>query len=286
MNYKETLPDDIFSHHIESYWELVAFQNGRSEPLDILLPTCTFNIIIIDQACQIKTHASLDWTQLSPGAFFFGQRNSCIRIKSEFPLTLSGVRFKPFAFANIISTPLYHLNDTFTQLENIKSINTSTKILIDSIIENTNDHLKFQLINELMYSLFKASLSIDEKLRAQLNYIMDRKGVLKVRELFDEFNVSKATLRNHFRKKVGLTPKKVAQIWRMNYLLQMKEENPGENLTSLAIEAGFFDQAHFIKDFKQLFDAPPRKFFIQNESLLKVAHLNISNRFTNKYDPR
>jgi len=286
MQYTEFLPDDIFSHHIESYWQMSIPPGNDNEPVELLLPTCTFNIIITDQPCFIRTKMNSTWICFQPGAAFFGQLSSCIHIKSEKPLSLSGIRFKPFAFANIIEFPIFKLNDDFIPINKLFTINKSTSSLIQKITKSTSSNIKVKLINKLMYTLLKKSFSIDETLRAQLNYIMDRKGSVKISELFEEFSISKVTLRKHFINKVGLTPKKVSQIWRMNYLLQLKEERPNENLTTHCLNAGFYDQAHFIKDFKLLFGLPPRKFFSKNTHLIKVANQNISKRFTNQYDPR
>lgn len=286
MQYSETLPDVIFSRHIESYWEMNALAGTEKEPLELLLPTCTFNIIFTNQPCFVKTQINTSWVPFQPGAAFLGQRNRCIYIKSKQPLLISGIRFKPFAFANIINTPIFTLNDKFIPLDHLFGINKSTSALIQQITRTYDSAAKMQLIDALMSILFKDALSIDELLRAQLNYIMDRRGLARVSELFEEFKVSKVTLRKHFINKVGLTPKKVSQIWRMNYMLQLKEEFPEDNLTTLCLNAGFYDQSHFIRDFKQLFGIPPRKFFSQNPYLIKMAHQNISRRFTNQYDPR
>lgn len=286
MQYTEVLPDDLFSHHIESYWQMPVCTTEQAAPLKLLLPTCTFNIIFIDRPCLISTGLDSKWLPLRPGAVFFGQRSRYIHLKSRHALHLCGVRFKPFAFATIIKMPIAQLNDGFFPLEDLFSIDRSTATLIQQIIKTENTPLKVQWLDDLMAVLFRNTWSVDETLRAQLNYIMWRRGCVKVRELLEKFKVSKVTLRKHFLNKVGFTPKKVAQIWRMNYLLQMKEEFPDESLTGLCLDAGFYDQAHFIKDFKAQFGVAPRQFFTQNSPLVKMAHQSISKRFTHQYDPR
>ena len=287
MLYTEVLPDDAFTRHVESYWHVSSCMGTEESPIELLLPTCTFNIIVTDQPCFVKLTTDSKWVRLRPGAVFFGQRSCSIRIKSKRQLNICGIRFKPFAFANIINTPVFQFNDSFISLNKIFPVNKVTTSLIQKLLETKQIDNKTRLLDELMCDLFKqSSFSIDEQLRAQLNYILDRKGVVKIKDIFEEFNISKVTLHKNFINKVGLTPKKVSQIWRMNHLLQMKEEFPEENLTTLCLDAGFYDQAHFIKDFKLLFGIAPRKYFNQNINLLKVAHLNISRRFTNQYDPK
>ncbi len=286
MEYLEILPEEIFSHHVESYWQLSIAPCSNDTPIELLLPTCTFNIILTNQPCAVKTMKSASWTPLQPGGVFLGQTNSSIYIKSEKPLKVSGIRFKPHAFANIIRMPVFLLNNELTKLDKLFEIDKLSSSLIRKIIKSKKSVVIFSLLNDLMYALFKNSLPVDEVIRAQINYILDRRGAVKIGELLEKFKVSKVTLRKHFINKVGLTPKKVSQIWRMNHMLLMKEEFPENNLTTLCLNAGFYDQAHFIKDFRLLFGLAPRKFFRQNDELIKVTHQSISKRFTNQYDPR
>jgi AraC-like DNA-binding protein len=285
MQYHEILPDNSFSNHTECYWHLSAFENV-DDPVKLLMPTCTFNIIFLDQPCFIKSIKDKQWISLAAGPYFVGQRNFCVQIKSKKPLMIYGLRFKPFAFAEWFDTAVFKLNDIFTPLKDLFPINKTTTQLIEQILLPNKFELKSQLLDELLATLFKKNLSIDEKLRAQLNYILDRRGLAKISDLFGEFKTSKVTLHKHFINKVGLSPKKVAQIWRMNYFLQLKEEAPNENFTSMCLDAGFYDQSHFIKEFKLLFGSPPRKFFLQNVPLIKLEHYNIARRFGNQYDPR
>lgn len=286
MEYAEYLPDEAFSHHIESYWQMSNIADISTIPAELLIPTCTFNIIFTEHPCLIRTKMNSNWVPFNPGAAFFGQRNKSIDIQSAKPLKLWGVRFKPFAFANLLNTPIFKLNDSFYPLDKLFEITPSMSVLIHQIIHTGIAQKKVLLLDDLMEALLRKSLAVDEVLRAQLNYIMDRRGAVKIYELFKEFSTNKVTLRKHFIDKVGLTPKRVSQIWRMNYVLKMKEDAPKEKLTTLCLNAGFYDQAHFIKDFKLLFDLPPLKFFSQNKILIQVAHRNISKRFTNQYDPR
>lgn len=286
MHYTENLPDDLLSHHIESYWELSTRSLHYDSPLELLLPTCTFNIVFVDRPCKVWSQNDAAWKDLSPAAYFLGQRNTSIHIKSKYPIKLFGSRFKPFAFTNKIDIPIFKLNDQLLPLEEVFSLSDKSHQLTSEILHQEDADIKHQLTNELMYGLFKKSMSLDERLRAQLNFIMDRRGCVKINDLVDIFKVSKVTLRKHFVNKVGLTPKRVSQIWRMNHLLQMREDQPEENLTALCLDAGFYDQAHFIKEFKQVFKETPKRFFIENSRLVRSEHQHISKRFSNQYDPR
>ena len=110
MKYSENYPDSIFSHHVESYWQIQSTLNHSVKPLKLLLPTCTFNIIFIHSPCYIKNQKNSSWSLLPPGASFIGQASNCLYIKSYYPISLIGIRFKPFAFANIIKVIAHGLH--------------------------------------------------------------------------------------------------------------------------------------------------------------------------------
>ncbi|MFK7771270.1 MAG: DUF6597 domain-containing transcriptional factor [Saprospiraceae bacterium] len=286
MVYNEIQPPIHFSKHVECYWEMLFMPGELDEFIELLMPTCTFNIIFTNQSLYLKTSLNCPRIPIPTGATFIGQRSSCISFFSKKPVRIFGIRFKPFAFANIIKTPIYLLNDQFLALDKLFDLNITCKKYIQQIATFPDIETKTHLVNNLLLILFDDSFLIDQPLRAQLNFILDRKGMMKVNELFSEFGISKVTLRKHFINKVGLPPKKISRIWRMNYFLQLKEKMPNENLTSICLMAGFYDQAHFIKEFKSLLGSPPREFFQQKPQLLKISMESISRRFTNQYDPR
>ncbi len=251
----------------------------------MFLPTCTFNIVFIDAPCSVRCNLQTKWMPLKPGAYFIGQTNTLLHFKSKNAINITGVRFKPFAFANIIKNPLIHFNDSMIALEKIFALDKIAQVLIQRIATESKAIIQEQLINEFTEILLSKTMSVDEILRAQLNFIMYKHGSIRYSELFEEFNVSKVTLHKHFINKVGLSPKKVSQIWRMNRILQLKKEFPDINLTTIGLEAGFYDQAHFIKDFKTIFKTTPFQFFAQKSNLIEITNLNIAKRFTNSYDP-
>lgn len=85
------------------------------------------------------------------------------------------------------------------------------------------------------------------------------KGMLSVKELSDNLHVSLDVFEKRFRKTVGTTPKQFADIVRMKALIgQVPANGP---LLNSALDAGFFDQSHFIRNFKKFTGQTPKEFF-------------------------
>lgn len=70
----------------------------------------------------------------------------------------------------------------------------------------------------------------------------------KVEHLVDPFGISKRTLQRWFNQYIGVSPKWVIRRYRMHEALELIER--GVDMTQLAMDLGYFDQAHFSKDFK------------------------------------
>jgi AraC-like DNA-binding protein len=285
MNYKEYLPKSTFSRHIESFWELEFSPSDLKGRFEILSPDCTFDFIFTSENLSYRPIHETRWQKIPTGAAFIGQRTNSINYGVAQPVKVFGIRFKPFAFWNLIPIPLYKLNDRAYSLDEIFDLDKVDNQLIHQILTTNEVIDKIELAEKLLLNIAKHNLSVDPALRDQVNYILDRKGMIKVNEMYSEFGISKVGLRNNFINKIGLAPKKVSRIWRINYFLHLQKQSSYENLTQLGLDAGFYDQAHFIKEFKAFFNCSPLPFFKEEHNLLKISQEAVSKRLFNAYDP-
>ena len=284
MQYIEHLPSALLSQHLECYWEMQLSPGELDAPFEVLAPDCTFDIWFVQDPILTIAHHSSTVRTVSRGTFFVGQKTNGIRLSVLKPTRLFGIRFKPFAFANLIQKPLHQFNDQVIELTSLFDLSRQEKKYLQLILAEATE--KISKAEHFIYQLFRTSFHIDQTFRAQLNYILDRKGLIKVNHLFASFGISKVTLRNHFLEKMGLPPKMVSRIWRINFILQLKKNKPQASLTQLCLEAGFYDQAHFIKEFKYFYGVSPRQYFHQKSKLMAISQEIITKRFTNQYDPR
>jgi AraC-like DNA-binding protein len=99
----------------------------------------------------------------------------------------------------------------------------------------------------------------DDKLVIEaVKLIYQSKGAIKIKELHEKLFITQSPLEKRFRKIVGTSPKKFASIVRFNAVL--KTLGREKSLTDIAYENNFFDQSHFIKDFKQYTGDTPENF--------------------------
>ena len=73
---------------------------------------------------------------------------------------------------------------------------------------------------------------------------------------------------------IGLSPKQLSKVIRLQATLKILSTQNAENLTTIAYECNYYDQAHFIKDFKEFTGMSPKQFYADN---LRMSALFIEN---------
>jgi AraC-like DNA-binding protein len=101
----------------------------------------------------------------------------------------------------------------------------------------------------------------DPVTEAAVKGIQKRHGTLRIEKLAPAMGLSLSALERRFRKNVGTSPRRFASIVRMRHVLRLRKT--GQNLTEIAYRAGYCDQSHFIKDFKNFTGSAPELFFRQ-----------------------
>jgi AraC-like DNA-binding protein len=94
---------------------------------------------------------------------------------------------------------------------------------------------------------------------AALRAIGAAAGAVRVRTLAQDLGVSQDALEKHFRRIVGASPKQFATIVRLRQAVELSRQSP--SLTALALDAGYYDQSHFIRDFRAITGDAPGHFF-------------------------
>lgn len=99
--------------------------------------------------------------------------------------------------------------------------------------------------------------------------LRDRRGQCSIQQLADEAGISLRHFQRRFRTLTGLNPKLYARICRVSHAVHRKQLEPGISWTEVALEAGYADQSHFIRDFKALTAVLPQDFLRGQTPILR-----------------
>jgi AraC-like DNA-binding protein len=102
----------------------------------------------------------------------------------------------------------------------------------------------------------------DPLVSAVVAKIKQANGDLRIGLLAPQSGLSQSALERRFRKTVGTSLRKFASIVRLRHIIRLQKLTG--NWTEIAMAAGYFDQAHFIRDFKLFTSQAPHAFFQQS----------------------
>jgi AraC-like DNA-binding protein len=90
--------------------------------------------------------------------------------------------------------------------------------------------------------------------------IMLDRTVIRVDQVVERTGIGKRSLQRLFAEYAGVSPKWVIQRYRLHEAAERLAEGGDLDLAMLAAELGYFDQAHFAKDFKAVVGSPPHRY--------------------------
>lgn len=159
-------------------------------------------------------------------------------------------------FTHFASHPANELFNLSISLDDIFAKNSVTEVK-EKLAMAATDKQRIRIVELFLLSQLKY-VQKDKLIVEAVKLIYQSKGTIRVKELNEKLFISQSPFEKRFRKVVGTTPKKFTSIVRFNAVLN--NLNEAKSLSEICYENNFFDQAHFIKDFKHFTGQTPEHF--------------------------
>jgi AraC-like DNA-binding protein len=183
------------------------------------------------------------------------------RFLFEYPaeVRLLGVHFKPWGLSPFVGVPVSELRDRWAPVDDVWSR------AVDRIRNRTGDAASLPaaldiLEQELRSRLADAPAPGLEVVRHTATRLETAGGTVGVGALLDATGVSGTHLATQYKSHVGVTPKRVARIYRFARLILRVDAGRPVDWAALAHAAGYFDQAHFSREFKDFTGHTPTQY--------------------------
>ncbi|MES2275183.1 MAG: helix-turn-helix domain-containing protein [Bacteroidota bacterium] len=157
--------------------------------------------------------------------------------------------------AKLLKTPLHELFGESLSLEHFFSRSTLSE-LEERLINAESDQLRIRFVEEFLIGHL-LDAPPDLLVTQALDYIYQSKGTIRISALAKQLHTSASPLEKRFRQEVGASPKKFATIVRARNVLAAMENGQQDYAAYLS---AFYDQAHFIKDFKKFAAVTPEQY--------------------------
>ncbi|MCG7855515.1 helix-turn-helix domain-containing protein [Flavihumibacter sediminis] len=182
---------------------------------------------------------------------------------TEFPLHHSfnyiGVRFLPTMFPQLFKVDASELSNRFEELQMVVP---ATSHFIASHFNASQNIGEAKKILDTYFTevLQKSKFDNDPRLYEAIEIILIRAGVLDIEKDINT-GISYRQLRRLFEFYIGDTPKTFSKVIRFQNILKAKPSKQSLQQNKLFFDVGYYDQAHFIKEFRNFYGVTPGKAF-------------------------
>ncbi len=173
-----------------------------------------------------------------------------------------GVKFRPAGFRPFWAGPVSALANTWRSARD--SFGVTGRALEQVVLTRSEPAGQIAAVEAFLRErLPKPDNTIDlvDRIVAE---IYQRREIQRVEDLAACFGYSARTLQRLFNDYVGVSPKWVIQRYRLQEAAERLAEGRAPSLEALALELGYFDQAHFNRDFKALVGRTPAEYARQS----------------------
>lgn len=168
------------------------------------------------------------------------------------------VTFTATGAAALLRQPVHELANRTVALDSVLGARVGLDCLYDQIVMAENHSQRIRLVENFLLTQVSDS-QVDRDIAAAVALIERTQTLVRVEELAQQIGLSQSALERRFRRRVGVSPRQFTSLVRLHHVLRL--HTTGIDLTTLAHTAGYYDQSHFIKDFKRFTGFAPGSFF-------------------------
>lgn len=267
MDYQTFSPNPELVDFIKCYWTLTA---PSSEERQRIVPDGCMEMIFHcgDLYRQYLPDGS---SIIQPRCFVFGQITQPLEIAPTGDTHIFAVRFHPNGFLPFATFSIKEMENKTTDLQTL--FGDIGRELENKVLNAVETSECIRLIESFLLTQLQSQETTDRIAALSVQTLLELNGQVSVDELADQVQVNRRQLERKFATVIGMSPKQLAKIIRLQATLKMMEEQRFNSLTELAYENGYFDQAHFIKDFKEFTGVTPSEFYA-NQLKMSTLFLN------------
>lgn len=263
MNYQLYFPSPALAGLVKCYWSLEG--NELPGTQQRVFPDGCMELVFHYGDLFTRYHSDGS-SVYQPRSFVHGQLTQFIEIGGNGVVGVFSIRFHPGGLKPFISLSADEINDASINIMEIWG--NDGRELEDRMLHAGNNEERLRIVERFL--LQKLRPATVNKLVDQCVAAIDLKnGNINIDDLSLRLNTSRRHLERQFVEATGLNPKQYARIARLQSVLSLAEQKKYSTLTALAYDGGFYDQAHFIKDFRAFTGLSPKQYFAEHLPLVK-----------------
>ncbi len=243
--YKEYKPCKSLSNYVYCFWQLKSIHLLQSPFLyRVVSDGCVDILVDVKEGKVFITGFSKQFVEYNLGRSF----------------EYVGVRFYPFMFPLLFGISAKKVVNRFLNLEVLlPELNRNIKSQLE---DKVNSETLFEVFNEALGSYISKEsglYSLDSRFSNAVDQILQSGGNIPINQL--DLAVSQRQLRRFFQFYFGESPKVFSKVLRFQNILNAKPSVQSLTSEKVFYDKGYYDQAHFIRDFKRFYGVTPTEAF-------------------------
>lgn len=272
MRYVTRHPGPPLSEFVEYLWSL---SDGPSHLREGVVPSGTVELVvnleqdefrIFDAGADAHAHRRL------PGAIVSGCYSQSFGIDTRDHAAILGVHFKPGGAGGLLGAPPGELADLHVALEDLWS--NGAVELRERLCAAHNTPDRFQILEHALIRRVSDGPQAHSAVATAVREL-DRPGVA-VGEIAEQLQLSRRRFIEIFTRDVGMTPKRYARVRRFQRALSLSTRSPSPPWGQLALDCGYYDQAHLCREWAELTGFSPSDFVALRGTRVKENHVALA----------
>lgn len=259
MDYRQYRPPAHLAPWVECVWTL----NGRVPPdapsEQRVLPDGCVELIL-----HFGDRVRQDGRE-QPRRMAAGQMDRCLLLSPRGTLDIVGVRFHPHGARAFFACPLHLLTNRFEELESVIGSAAARQAG-----EEVDPVARLGTVWRFLERRLSGAKPPDRAVAEGVRLAISSGGAIPVDGVAARAGVGSRQLSRLFQEHVGISPKLFSQTLRFQQVLAAGGRGDWRRLADLAVECGFFDQAHLCHEFRRFSGLNPSTFFSREEVMARI----------------
>lgn len=253
MRYAEYPPPDALAKVLHCLWSFED-ESGSAEP----------QRIVPDGRCELVIHLGEPYGEVGaaspqPRALFAGQLTRPLWLEATGPCAVVGARFRPAAARAFVGCSMRRTTDRRLALDEIEP--GRARDLAESLARLASMEARVQILARWMADRIGPAAALDDlTVLPAAERIEATAGQVDVEELVAASGLGRRQFERRFGDQVGIGPRLLATVMRFRRVFDVIEHGGRRPWTEAALEAGYFDQSHLIRDFRRFVGCTPTEF--------------------------
>lgn len=260
MKYRYILPSETLKDHID-YYLIIEQPKGDNKPVGVFpSPQAEMVFTYGDENASYSVfgtgeeHLTNDYAVSG----FFTQKAT---YRNQDRLGVIMVGFKPWGIQPFIDFSVSEITDQNISLKDVYP--AKIRVLEDEIRFVKSTEERIAVIERFLLEVVRYPKK-DKLIRESIFYINQSQGQAPIKSLAKQFHLCEKQFKRRFVQTVGIQPKLFSRIVRFQHVLTLLNSLQ-VGLLDVAIRSGFYDEAHFIREFEKFAATTPKQFLVNSQ---------------------